>query len=153
MSRSEQSINAFVRPKKKVIFLPLPLSPYTGLYIAMDMSSGMIVESELVHVSQADNSSSMEKRGLRTVLERLQDAAITVSRLATDGNIQVTAMMKKEWPHIDHQFDVWHFAKIITKSSTKCARKSPTKILECGFRACPIIFGGVRRHVAKMLHC
>ena len=87
--------------------------------------SGMIVESELVHVSQAGNSSSMEKRGLRTVLERLQDAAITVSRLATDCNIQVTAMMKKEWPRIDHQFDVWYFAKSITKKLHKvCKKKS-----------------------------
>ena len=48
------------------------------------MTSNMIIDAELVHVSQAGNSGSIETYGLSRVLERLSDSDITVTRLATD---------------------------------------------------------------------
>ena len=87
----------------------------------------MIIDAEFVHVSQAGNSGSMETYGLSKVLERLSDSDITVTRLATDQSVQVSAMLRRNWPAIEHQFDVWHFDKSIKK---KLRKKSKTKSME-----------------------
>ena len=50
----------------------------------MDIKSGMVIDTELVHVCQAANSATMEKIGLQKVLERLVDADVTIRMIATD---------------------------------------------------------------------
>ena len=91
------------------------------------MTSNMIIDAELVHVSQAGNSGSIETYGLSRVLGRLSDSDITVTRLATDRSVQVSAMLRRNWPAIEHQFDVWHLDKSIKK---KLHKKSKSKSME-----------------------
>ena len=62
---------------------------FTGLYTVMDIKSGMVIDTELVHVCQAANSAAMEKIGLQKVLERLVDADVTMRMIATDRSTQV----------------------------------------------------------------
>ena len=58
-------------------------------------SVGLIVNYELVHVSQTNNNSgAMEKLGLKTVLDRLQKG-LTIAMLATDRSTQIRSLMKK----------------------------------------------------------
>ena len=95
-------------------------------------SVGLIVDYELVHVSQTNNNSgAMEKLGLKTVLDRLQKG-LTIAVLATDRSTQVTSLMKKEYPTIKHQYDVWHYAKSITKKLAKIAKKKESDCLAQG---------------------
>ena len=57
----------------------------------------------------------MEKVGLERCLLQLSTAGVTVQTLATDTHLENTSFMKKDHAHIKHQFDVWHFAKAVTK--------------------------------------
>ena len=44
--------------------------------------------------------------------------------VATDRHIGIRADMKRNFPEVDHQFDVWHLSKSITKKLTEKAKKS-----------------------------
>jgi hypothetical protein len=35
--------------------------------------------------------------------------------LATDRHVQIRSLMKKQYPEIEHQFDVWHLANSVRK--------------------------------------
>ena len=55
----------------------------------MDIKSGMIIETELVHACQAGNSAAMENFSLQKFLERLVDAYVTIRMIVTDQSTQV----------------------------------------------------------------
>ena len=107
-------------------------------------SVGLIVDYEWAHVSQTNNNSgAMEKLGLKTVFDRLQKAGLTIAMLATDCGTQVTSLMKKEYPTVKHQYDVWHYVKSITKKLAKIAKKKSQIVWRSGFPRLQITFGGV----------
>ena len=43
--------------------------------------------------------------------------------VATDRHVSIKSDMKRIYPDVDHQFDVWHLAKIVTKKLTEKAKK------------------------------
>ena len=89
--------------------------------------SGKIVAMEMVQVSEVKNSNQMEPVGLQRCLAQvLHRDKLNVSVLATDRHPVIRSIMKKEHPDIDHQFDIWHFSKSITKKLT-----AKSKIKEC----------------------
>ena len=95
-----------------------------GTYTLMDMLDGLICGFSLVQVTETDhNSGAMEKEGLRRLLLRLRRDGLNVSLLATDRSPQIRAMMRREFPTIKHQFDIWHFAKSVTKKLHKSSKK------------------------------
>ena len=59
---------------------------------------------------------TMEKERLRRCLDKLFDQGADIISLATDRHIGVTSLMKKSYPHTEHQYDVWHLTKSITKN-------------------------------------
>ena len=65
----------------------------------------------------------MEREGLDRVLKRMQENGVAVCQLATDRSPTVKSYMKKEWPTVDHQFDVWHFVKSVAKKLHKACQK------------------------------
>ena len=86
----------------------------------MDQENGLIMDMELVHVAETGgNSAAMEREGLSRILKRLQDNDVKVCQLATDRSVTVRSFMKKDWPNVDHQFDVWHFVKSVVKKLHK----------------------------------
>ena len=46
-----------------------------------------------------------------------------MSTLGTDRHPQITALMKKEYPAINHQFDIWHLAKSLSKKLRHASSK------------------------------
>ena len=48
---------------------------------------------------------------------------VKIRSLATDRHTTITAEMRKKYPHIIHQYDVWHLSKWVTKKLTKKAKK------------------------------
>ncbi|ESO88711.1 hypothetical protein LOTGIDRAFT_165496 [Lottia gigantea] len=66
----------------------------------------------------------MVKEELSRFLQRV-NANLLINVLATDRHIQVGCMMRKKFPQIIHQFDVWHVSKAIikklTEKTTDCA--------------------------------
>ena len=89
----------------------------------MDKQTGLIMDMQVSHVGVADNSARMELDGLKDVLQRLYDNAINISSLTTDRHKQVRSSLREKRKDIQHQFDVWHFAKSIKKHLLKAAKK------------------------------
>jgi len=50
-----------------------------------------------------------------------------MATIDTDSHTGIVSLRKTDYPHIDHQYDVWHLAKIVTK---KLGKKGKTK--HCG---------------------
>ena len=100
-----------------------------GTYSLMNTETSMIVDFQVVHVSQAGNSNRMEKYGLEVLLKKLINLNMPITSLTTDRHTQIRAFMKKEYSFISHQFDVWHFSKSIKKKLCKHAKSSSEKSL------------------------
>ena len=95
----------------------------------MNASTNKIVDFQVVHVQTAGNSSLMEKTGLQILLDKFESLKISIASLTTDCHTQTRAIMRDYFPHISHQFDVWHFAKSIKKRLSKLAKKKDKKEL------------------------
>ena len=91
-------------------------------YSLMDSATDLILDYSLVHVSETGSSVAMEKEGLRRCLDKLFDQGVDIISVATDRHTGVASLMKKCYPHIEHQYDVWHMAKNVTKKLTKKAK-------------------------------
>ena len=99
-------------------------------YTLMEATTNLIFDFELMHVAMTNfNSGTMEREGLRNLLTRLDDAPFNISQVATDRSAQIKAMMRDDFGHIAHQFDVWHFAKSIVKKLTKATTKKEMEML------------------------
>lgn len=99
-------------------------------YSMLDMQTKVLLDFELVHVSETNNNSvAMEKVGLARIMARLDKAGIKVSTIATDRSPQVKNFLKKTFPAVNHQFDVWHFAKSVVKKVHKVAKKKDMETL------------------------
>ena len=61
----------------------------------------------------------MEKEGLRRCLDSLLANNVQILSIVTDRHRGVGSLMKKEYPFIKHQFDVWHLAKNVVKKLTQ----------------------------------
>ena len=90
-----------------------------GTYSLMNTDINKIVDIFVVHVSTAGNSSRMEKKGLQTLLERLNNIKFTT--LTTDRHVQIRDFL--------HQFDVWHFGKSIKKNLSSISKKKENEKL------------------------
>ena len=89
---------------------------YTS-YTLMDMTTSLIVDQQLVSLNEdkVHSSVAMEKIALERSLEFVLASGLKIDTLATDRHIGVQSLMKNKYPEINHQFDVWHFAKNVTK--------------------------------------
>ena len=92
-----------------------------GTYSLMNTEMNMIVDFQVVHVSQAGTSKQMEKYGLEVLSKKPVNLNMPISSLATDRHTQIRAFMKKEYSFIYHEFDVFHFSKLIKKKLCKRA--------------------------------
>ena len=61
----------------------------------------------------------MEREGFERSLLKFQTEGLHIKQMATDRHIQIAATMRKKYPNIDHQFDVWHVSKGIAKKLTQ----------------------------------
>ncbi|XP_070548761.1 uncharacterized protein [Ptychodera flava] len=101
-----------------------------GLYSFIEQSSEKVVDFTVTQVSQVANSNAMEKAGFKKTLDRILTDEVKVSTVATDRHLQIANTMKKDYPEISHQFDVWHVAKSITKRLTEYTKRKKYKDLK-----------------------
>ena len=96
----------------------------------MDENTNKIVAFYLTQVSEAGNSSRMEKMGFEKSFRLLKNEGIIPEQITTDLHIQMRKHLRDWEPGIIHQFDVWHFVKNITKKFFAASKKSSCKIIE-----------------------
>ena len=65
----------------------------------------------------------MEVLAFEHCLQELLDNGFTVDVVATDRHVQVRSLLKKKYPAIKHQFDMWHFAKSVRKKLQSASHK------------------------------
>ena len=96
-------------------------------YTLTDSATDLILDYSLVQCTQTGTSVAMEKEGLGQYLDKLMEQDVDISTRATDRHTGFASLMKTDYPHIQHQCDVWHLAKSVTK---KLGMKAKTK--HCG---------------------
>jgi len=79
----------------------------------MDSATDLILDHSLVQCTETDTSVAMEKEGL---LDELVVQDIDISTITTDRHTGVASLMRTDYLHIQHQYDVWYLAKIVTKN-------------------------------------
>jgi len=102
---------------------------YTS-YTLMDLKTSLILDQQLVKVSEVANSVVMEKEGLERALEFLISMGMKIHTVATDRHVGVQSLLKEKYPEINHQFDVWHVSKSIRKKlHQKALKKGATDLM------------------------
>ena len=94
-----------------------------GTYTLMDEKSNLIVEFSLVQVTEVSSSNAMEYEGYKRSLNSVIKKKVPIRCLTTDRHTTITAKMRTVFPTIDHQYDVWHLSKWVTKKLSKKAKK------------------------------
>lgn len=64
-------------------------------------------------------STNLEKACFVKGLEFLLSKDMKVVEVVTDAHLQISSLMKKEYPNIKHSFDVWHGTKNLGKKNHK----------------------------------
>ena len=88
-------------------------------YSLMDSATDLILDYKLIQSSETGSSVAMEKEGLRRSLNYLLEQDVSIITIATDRHRGVGALMKSDYSHISHQYDVWHMAKGVIKQLTQ----------------------------------
>ena len=93
-------------------------------YSLMDMNTDKVVAFAVLDVTEANGSSTnMEVLAFERCLQELLDNGFTVDVIATDRHVQVRSLMKRKYPMINHQFDVWHLVKSVRKKLHSVSHK------------------------------
>ncbi|XP_075714768.1 uncharacterized protein LOC142750022 [Rhinoderma darwinii] len=92
-------------------------------YTILDSLSDKILDFEVVQKSQCTSSVAMEKFGFKICLERIINSGLKVLIFASDRHVSIRKTMRLDYPHIRHQFDVWHYAKSIKKKLTQASHQ------------------------------
>ena len=94
-----------------------------GTYTLMDEDTGNVIAFNVVQVSEVSSSNTMEKGGFCRCIELLEGKGVKISRVATDRLVSISSSMSKDYPHINHQYDVWHLSKWVVKTLTQKAKQ------------------------------
>ena len=95
-----------------------------GTYTLIDEKLNLIVEFSLVQVTEVYSSNAMEYEGCKRSLNSVIKKKVPIYCLTTDRHTTIMAKMRTVFPTINHQYDVWHLSKWVTKKSfSKKAKK------------------------------
>lgn len=98
-----------------------------GTYTMIDQETDKIVDFQVVQVTEVSSSNAMEREGFKRCMNKIQNNGGQIKVVATDRHVGIRADMKNNFPEVDHQYDVWHLSKSITKKLTEKSKKK-----ECG---------------------
>ena len=73
-------------------------------------------------VRNTGNAQRMEVHAFSKVLNVLIDVGISIASITTDRHKSIRKLLRDKYPDILHQFDIWHFAKNISKKLNKLAK-------------------------------
>ena len=68
---------------------------------------------KVVQVTETTSSVAMEKEAFKHCIEDLLKADMNIQVIVTDCHTGIVALCRREYPHIDHQFDIWHVTKVL----------------------------------------
>ena len=114
-----------------------------GTYTIIDQNTEKIFDFQMVQVGEVANSVAMEKTKLERSLKYWLNKGLSIHQLATDRHPQITSFMQKNYPSVEHQYDIWHVSKGVSK---KLAKQEIKKVVRASFHGYPqfaIICGGV----------
>ena len=94
-----------------------------GTYTLMDEKTKLIVDFNIVQVTEVTSSNAMEYEGCKRTLNATIKKKVPIRCLTTDRHTTITAKMRTNYAKIVHQYDVWHLSKWVTKKLTKKAKK------------------------------
>ncbi|KAM4031866.1 LOW QUALITY PROTEIN: uncharacterized protein ACNLHF_019235 [Anomaloglossus baeobatrachus] len=97
------------------------------IYTIMDIITDKIMDFEVVQRSQCSSSVAMEKFGFQKVLDRLISSGYKIKIFAPDRHVGIRKKMREDFPQINHQFDIWHYAKSLKKKLTTASHGSLCK--------------------------
>ena len=83
----------------------------------IDPLSDKIVDFQIVQVSEVTSSNAMQREGFKMCMANIHDRGANIKVVSTDRHVSIRSDMKKNFPHEQHQFDVWHVVKSITKKT------------------------------------
>lgn len=93
-------------------------------WTAAEQSTGYVVDFHVVQKRQY--TGELEKHACRETLLKLKGQhALEISKVVTDRHAGIGKMMREDFKGIEHEYDIWHFAKSIKKKLTKLAKKFP----------------------------
>lgn len=92
-------------------------------YTLMDTKTQQIVNTELVQVTDTTSSVAMEKMGFEKCIDKIEANNIKVTLVATDRHAGIRKLIRTKYPHLSHNFDVWHFVKSLRKKLLAKAKK------------------------------
>ena len=101
----------------------------------MNENDNIIVDFFIARVKIVGYSQGMENYGLEYLIKYLESCGVDIVILTTDQHKQIRCFLRKEYPEICHQFDIWHRAKNLKKKLGKIVLKKETKDLQLWIRA------------------
>ncbi|CAH2321140.1 RNA pseudouridylate synthase domain-containing 1 isoform X1 [Pelobates cultripes] len=93
------------------------------MYTFIDVGSKNIVDFEVVEVYQGTSSVTKEERGFQMCLDRLRTENLDVHIIATDKHLSIEKLMQEHYEDIDHQYNVWNYAKELKKNLMTLSQK------------------------------
>ncbi|XP_066275662.1 uncharacterized protein [Branchiostoma lanceolatum] len=92
-----------------------------GTYTTMELRKTAIIDVQLVQSNEVGGSYHMEQEGLRRSLANVENY-VDVGTLVTDRHLGINKMVREDYPHITHFFDIWHVAKSVKKKLQNLAK-------------------------------
>ncbi|XP_044132576.1 uncharacterized protein LOC122925115 [Bufo gargarizans] len=81
------------------------------VYTLMNTVNDNILDFEVIQKTQCASSFAMEKLGFETVMDRIIAQGSKIKIFASDRLVSIRKKMRTDYSMINHQFDVWHYAK------------------------------------------
>ena len=96
-------------------------------YSILDLKSGAILDFFVAqrYMYRGD----LETQACREVLSNMKNRGLKIDKFVTDENTKIAKLVRESFPDIDHNYDVWHKARLIKRKLQKMAEKLP-KILD-----------------------
>ncbi|XP_014669579.1 PREDICTED: uncharacterized protein LOC106810658 [Priapulus caudatus] len=102
-----------------------------GVYSVAEQSSMKIIDFELVQVGEHEvkYSQHLEPTGFKRIVTRLLEHGLNIGTIATDRHTTIRAIIRKDFPGLQHQFDVWHMVKGVQKKLLLGGKKKSCKMI------------------------
>ena len=113
-------------------------------YTVMHEDTDLNLASKTVCVGEwcVANSNAMEVEGLHRCLQEVVAHHVNIRYVATERHPQVSKYMRTQRPTTDHQYEVFHTAKGVTKELTRLLNTRDTDVVQNGYSPFPAISGG-----------
>ena len=90
---------------------------------------------DVVQISEVSSFNAMEKESFTRSIEMLEGKGVNITRVATDRHVSIASCMSRDYPHISHQYDVWHLSKWVVKKLTNKPKQKGCEELAPGIQS------------------